>query len=93
MDVGTLAVKRRTTSASYRAQTFDTTLYGQLVRAFAYHSSALDRKKEHTLQRAIAREAQTVEKLAQKPAKQVFHFVKDATAASARETIKRGSLG
>jgi transposase len=82
VEVGTLAVKRRTTSASYRAQTFDTTLYGQPVRAFAYHSSALDKKKEHTLQRAIAREAQAVEKLAQKLAKQVFHCVEDATAAS-----------
>lgn len=82
IEIGVLAAKRRATSATYRAQTIDTTLYGQPVRAFVYHSSALDKKKEHTLQRAIAREAQTVEKLAKKLAKQVFHCVEDAATAS-----------
>ncbi len=82
IEIGVLAAKRRAMSATYRAQTIDTTLYEQPVRAFVYHSSALDKKKEHTLQRAITREAQTVEKLAKKLAKQVFHCVEDAATAS-----------
>lgn len=82
IEIGILAAKQRATSAAYRAQTINTTLYEQPVRAFVYHSSALDKKKEHTLQRAIAREAQAVEKHAKKLSKQVFHCVEDAGTAS-----------
>ena len=84
-DLGVLAAKRRATSATYQAQTFDITLYEQPARAFVYHSSALDKKKEHTVQRAIAREAQSVEKRAKKLAKQVFHCLADAETASAEQ--------
>lgn len=61
------------------------------MRAFAYHSRARDQKKEHTLQRAIAREAHAVEKRAQKLAKQVFHCVEDATAVLALMLFVIGS--
>ena len=80
--LGTLAAKPKSATATYQAHPFDTTLYDQPARAFVYHSSALDKKKEHTLQREIAREAQTLEKTAKKLAKQVFHCAEDATAAS-----------
>ncbi len=82
VDIGALAAKRRATSATYRAQTLDTTLYGQPVRAFLYHSSVLDKKKEHTVRRMIAREAEALEKQAKKLVKQVFHCAEDATTAS-----------
>ena len=84
-DLGALAAKKTGAPATYRVQTFDTTLYDHPARAFVYHSSALDKKKEHTLEREIAREAQTVEKTAKKLAKQVFHCVEDAAAASDRQ--------
>ncbi len=87
--LGTLAAQPQRTTATYQAQTFDTTWYDQPVRAFVYHSSALDKKKEHTLQREIAREAQTLEKTAKKLTKQVFHCAADASAAS--ETLMRAA--
>ncbi|MCY0881296.1 MAG: hypothetical protein OWS74_04805, partial [Firmicutes bacterium] len=80
--LGTLAAKPQRATATYQAHTFDTTLYDQPARAFVYYSSALDKKKEHTLQREIAREAQTLEKTAKKLAQQVFHCREDAATAS-----------
>ena len=80
--LGTLAENQHPTSAAYQAQTFDTTLYGQPARAFVYQSSALDRKKSHTLEREIAREPALLEKAAKKLAKHVFHCAEDALAAS-----------
>ncbi|MCY0881547.1 MAG: hypothetical protein OWS74_06085, partial [Firmicutes bacterium] len=41
----------------YQAQRFTVTLYDQEAVAFVYHSEALDKKKEHALQRAIQQEA------------------------------------
>ena len=52
---GVLSPKRG--AARYRAQTFDVVLYDQPTRAFVYHSDALDKKKEHTLQREIRQES------------------------------------
>ena len=54
-EVGVLSPKRG--AARYRAQTFDVVLYDQPTRAFVYHSDALDKKKEHTLQREIGQES------------------------------------
>ena len=85
--LGTLAAQSKSATATYQAQTFNTTLYDLPARAFVYHSSALDKKKEHTLQREVAREAQVLEKTAKKLAKQVFHCAEDATAAG--ETLVR----
>lgn len=84
-DLGVLAAKRHATSATYQAKSVDTTLYGQPVRAFIYHSSALDRKKEHTVQRAISQEAKAIEKLAKQLTKQVFHCREDAATASVQQ--------
>jgi len=55
VDVGVLSPKRGATR--YRSQTFDVVLYDQPTRAFVYHSDALDKKKEHTLQREIRQES------------------------------------
>lgn len=55
LDIGVLSAKRGT--ARYGAQTFDVVLYAQPTRAFVYHSDALDKKKEHTLQREIGQES------------------------------------
>ncbi len=44
------------TASVYHVQTFDITFLGDPARAFLYHSSALDKKKEHSLQREIAKE-------------------------------------
>lgn len=49
-------------TVTYQTHTFHTTLYDQSARAFVYHSSALDKVKEHTLQREIAREVQPLAK-------------------------------
>ena len=85
--LGPLARSAKKTSATYAVQTFDTTLYDQAARAFVYHSYALDKKKEHALQRAITREAETLEKAARKLAKHVFPHAEDARVAS--ELLRR----
>ena len=85
--LGPLARSEKKTSARYMVQTFDTTLYNQSARAFVYHSEALDKKKEHTLQRTISQEAEKIEKASRKLAKHVFPHAEDATVAS--ELLRR----
>ena len=80
--LGPLAWSAKKTSATYAVQTFDTTLYDQAARAFVCHSDALDKKKEHALQRAITREAETLEKAARKLTQHVFPHAEDARVAS-----------
>ena len=53
--MGPLAETPTAKSATYRYQTFDVIFYDEPARAFVYYSLTLDRKKEHTLQREIAR--------------------------------------
>ena len=54
-DIGAWSSKHD--AAHYQAQAFDTMLYDHPTRAFVYHSDALDKKKEHTLQREIQHES------------------------------------
>lgn len=79
--VGALAVKPQ--AAHYRAQVFPMEIYGLKAMAYVYHSSTLDRQKERTLQREIAREAVALAKAARKLARTTFHCAEDATQAAA----------
>lgn len=87
-DRGALASQKTGTPATYRAQILDTVLYDEPVRAFVYHSRALDRKTEQSLQREVAKEAETVAQLAKKLAKQVFHCAEDAGFASDHQAAR-----
>ena len=80
--IGSLAAASKPTSATYHAQTFEVTFAGQPARAFVYHSDALDRKKEHALQREVAREREQCTQLTKKLARQTFHEATDAEHAA-----------
>jgi len=80
--LGVLAEAPTPKSATYHAQTFDVTFADQPAKAFVYHSQTLDRKKEHTLQREIAREREQYTKLTKKLASQKFHDAADAKQAA-----------
>ncbi len=82
--LGALAQSPTAQSATYRAQTFDVTFLDEPARAFVYHSQALDKKKEHTLQREIARERERVTKATKKLTREVFHCTEDAVQAATR---------
>lgn len=60
------------TASVYHVQTFDITFLGDPARAFLYHSSALDKKKEHSLQREIAKERAHYDTLNQTLAQQTI---------------------
>ena len=69
-------------SATYRYQTFDVTFYDEPARAFVYYSPALDRKKEHTLQREIEHERTRITKVTKKLAGKAFSSAEDARQAA-----------
>ena len=75
-DLGPLSPKPK--AAQYRAQTFDVTLYDQTARAWVYHSSALDKRKERTLQREIDREAKALARELKTLARMTFDCEADA---------------
>ncbi len=88
-DLGHLAQVPTPKSATYQAQTFDVTFYDEPARAFVYHSRALDKKKEHTLQREMAQEREQWTKMEKKLAGKTFQGVADAEQAA---TLLRDSF-
>ena len=83
-ELGSLAQKPTAQSATYQSQTLDVTFLDRPARAFVYHSRGLDKKKEHTLQKEIAREHARLTKAAKHLARQTFHCAEDAEAAAQR---------
>ena len=81
--MGPLAETPIAKSATYRCQTFDVTFYDEPARAFVYYSSALDKKKEHTLQREIERERTRITKFTKKLSGKAFSSAQDARQAAA----------
>lgn len=72
------------TGSVYHVQTFDVTFLGEPARAFVYHSSALEKKKEHSLQREIAKERAHYDQLNKKLARQTFATTEAAEQAAAQ---------
>lgn len=66
----------------YQTQAFDVTFLGAPARAFVYHSSALEKKKEHSLQREIAKDRGRYDRLNKKLARQTFPTAHAAEAAA-----------
>lgn len=83
--VGVLSPKQG--AARYRVQTFPITLYDQPAQAFVYHSDALDKKKERTLQREIRHEADALAAELRTLARLSFDC--EADARTAAETAVR----
>ncbi len=80
--LGSVAARSKKSSV-YQAQTFDVTFLGEPARAFVYHSSALDKKKEHSLQREIAKDRARYDRLNKKLARQTFPTAQAAEQAAA----------
>lgn len=80
-DLGTFSPRKG--AAQYRAQIHPGTLATYPVRCVVVHSDALDRRRERTLQREIAQEADALRTAAAALARQVFACVADAEAAHA----------
>ena len=80
-DLGTFSPRKG--AARYRAQIHPGTLATYAVRCVVVHSDALDRRRERTLQREIAREAEALRAVAAALARQGFACVADAEAAHA----------
>ena len=81
-ELGALAEVPAVKSATYQAQTFDVTFADAPAKAFVYHSRALDKKKEHTLQREIVRERNEIAQLSKALAGITFESAEDAARAA-----------
>jgi len=75
------------TASVYHVQTFDVTFLEEPARAFVFHSSALDKKKEHSLQRDIAKDRARYDALNKKLARQTFATA-DAAVREASQLLE-----
>ena len=67
--------------ATYRLQGMESELYGRTYRFAVVHSSALDQRKQHKIDRDIAKERSALEKSIQGWNKTAYHCEQDAAAA------------
>lgn len=70
------------TGAVYQFFETSSTYYGQDVRLIVVQSSALDKKKEHTLKRRCESEKLRIEEMKKDYQKQLFHCLEDAEKAA-----------
>ena len=82
--LGSVATSGKIPASVYQVQTFDVPFLGVPARAFVYHSSALDKKKEHGLQREIAKDRACYDRLHKTLARQTFPTVQEAEQAAAQ---------
>jgi transposase len=72
------------TASVYHVQTFDVIFLGEPARAFVYHSSALDKKKEHSLQRDMTQERARYDRWNKTLARKTFSTAQEAAQAASQ---------
>jgi transposase len=71
-------LRQRKESASYKVQSFERTLYGRIYRFVVVHSTHLEQRKQHSIQRQAERERKDIEAAAAALGKTVFNCRIDA---------------